>query len=91
MDAKINDADVAKVAEIMSSWQNVGKTLEIGTGEMSDIESEYQTCREHKEAVLKRWIMRKGSAATYRKLYNVLMELNQREAAKKILEIAGAK
>ena len=91
MNAKINDADVAKVAEIMSSWQNVGKALEIGAGEMSDIESEYQTHQEQKEAVLKRWIMREGSAATYRKLYDVFMELNQREAAKRISEIAEAK
>ena len=63
MDAKINDADVAKVAELIYSWQSVGKTLGIGAGEMIDIDSEYQTPQEQKEAVLKQWIMREGSAA----------------------------
>ena len=88
MDAEINDTDVAKVAEIMSSWKNVG-TLGIGAGEISDIESEYQTPQERKEAVLTRWIMMEE--ATYRKLYDVLIKLNQREADEKISEITGAK
>lgn len=90
MDAKINDADVAKVAEIMSRWQYVGKTLAIGAGENSYIQREYLTPQEQQEADLKRWIMSEGSAATYRKLCNVLADLNQREMAEKIAEIAGA-
>ena len=43
---------------------------------------------QQREAVLRRWITKNGGAATYRVLYDVLIELGERGAAERILDIA---
>lgn len=87
MEAKMNDTDVEEVAIMMACWKDVGKKLGIEDEEIKKIEDEDET---PEEAVLKRWMMKKGSAATYEKLYYALMGLNQQEVAEIVTEIAGA-
>ena len=87
MEVKMNDADVAEVAIMMACWKDVGKELGIEDGEIEKIESEDET---PEEAVLKRWMIKDGSEATYEKLYYALMGLNQQEVAEIVTEIAGA-
>ena len=89
MDANIEEADIASIAGNLPSWQEVGTKLGIGREDIRDIESTYRDPQEWRRAVLRKWIWKNGTAATYRVLYNVLLGLCDRGAAEKIAEIAA--
>ena len=56
--------------------------------EINDIENTYHVPAQQREAVLRKWINKNGGAATYKVLYDVLMELGERGAAERMLDIA---
>lgn len=55
---------------------------------INDIEERYNSTARQRDAVLRKWIDKNGGAATYRVLNDVLMELGERGAAERILDIA---
>ena len=63
----------------------VASQLGIPQEEINDIENKYHASAQQREAVLRKWITKNGGAATYRVLYDVLMELGERGAAERIL------
>ena len=44
---------------------------------------------EQRSAALRAWVRKEGSQATYRKIYNALCALEEKDAAEKVLELIG--
>ena len=55
--------------------------------DIEDIEDKYRAPAQQREAVLRKWIKKNGSEASYRVLYDALMKLNERGAAEQILKL----
>ena len=87
--AAIVDADISKVAGSLPNWQIVAKNLGFGAQEIKDIETSHQGREDRRIAFVREWIMKKGTKATYAKLYMVLEELDEQGAAEKIRDIAN--
>ena len=66
----------------------VADLLEIPPAEIGDIEVFHRAPADQREAILRRWINKKGNAATFRVLYDVLMRLDERGSAERILGIS---
>ena len=89
LDFSIRDADIANVAGNLALHMIVAGRLGIPQEVIDDIEEKYGTTKQ-REAVLRKWITKKRGSATYRVLYDELMELGERGAAETILDIAKA-
>ena len=87
-DNKINDIDIQSIAENLTDWQTVAKKLRFGPVLIEDFEDKNKGTINQAKAFLRKWIVRDGSGATYKKLHDVLMELKNQGAAEAILGIA---
>ena len=81
---KIPDSDIARVAGNLPDWQLVGKKLGFGEQEIEDIENNNRAPADQRKALLRRWIYKKGTNATYEVLCTALMELGLQGAAESI-------
>ena len=64
------------------------KSLDFGTQDIAEIEENNKGVIEQAKSFVRKWIARSGSEATYKKLYDVLMELEDHGTAEAILDIA---
>ena len=87
--AAIRDADMSKVAGCLAQHFIVAKNIRIPQEDIKDIEKNYpHVLAQQRDAVLRKWRDKEGGAATYKVLYDVLMELGEKGAAEEILDIA---
>ena len=87
LDAPIRLADMAKVAGNLPQHMIVAALLEIPQEEINDIENKYDVPALQRDAVLRRWVNKKGEAATYKVLYDALIKVDEEGAAGRILKI----
>ena len=66
----------------------VAGLLDIPPAEIGDIEERHRTPADQREAILRKWINKEGNAATFRVLYDALMQLEERGSAERILGIS---
>ena len=64
-------------------WKRVARKLLIGDPRIAEIDEQEKEIHEKMYKVLKDWKQAKGSAATWEKLYQTLMDANLRELAEK--------
>ena len=55
---------------------------------VKDIEDRYRDGEEQRSEALWKWVRKEGPQATYKKLYDVLQEMEEGEAAEKVKELA---
>ena len=72
----------------MIPWRSVACEVNLTSQELDDIASEVETLQQPSRSFLKIWIERYGSAATYTKLCEALIECNFGRHVEKILAIA---
>ena len=89
LDAPIRPADIAKIAGNLPQPMVVAGLLKIPQEEINDIEGLYHVVAQQREAVLRKWINKIGTAATYRVLYDTLITLDERGSAEKISSICS--
>ena len=87
LDAPIRLVDMDKVAGSLPQHLIVAALLEIPQEVINDIENDYHVRSDQREAVLRRWVNKKGKAATYKVLYDALIKVDEKGAAERILEI----
>eukprot|EP00731_Ephydatia_muelleri_P016660 Em0009g1084a len=84
LSGKIQDADIARIAEELPQWQIVARYLDM---DIEDIENNNRAPADQRKSFLRKWIRRDGSAATYEWLSKVLKMLGEEGAADKICGI----
>ena len=72
----------------MIPWRSVACEVNLTSQELDDIASEVETLQQPSRSFLMIWIERYGSAATYTKLCEALIECNFGRHVEKILAIA---
>ena len=68
----------------------VAGLLGIPPAEVGDIEERHRDPAKQREAILRKWINKEGNAATFRVLYDVLMQLEEKGSAERILGISSS-
>ena len=87
MDTKCTDLHIAKIARLLPMWKNVVELLGLETQLVADIDGRYTDPEEQRSEALTRWVAKEGSKATYKKIYDVLCDLQHKEAAEKVQEL----
>eukprot|EP00731_Ephydatia_muelleri_P005923 Em0003g171a len=87
MDRKVTDAHLAKIAKFIPKWKAV--TMRLGLeGEMVKyIEDRYRDGEDQRLEALMKWVGKDGPQATYGKIYDVLRDMEEGEAAEKVKEL----
>ena len=91
MEKKVTDAHVVKIAKFLPKWKAVSKLLGVESEIVKDIEDRYGNGEERRTEALMKWVGKEGPRATYRKLYDVLIEMEEGEAAEKVKELTRGK
>ena len=87
MDDKCTDMHISKVAKFLPKWKIIARQLGLERQQVADIDGQYHDAEEKRYEALTRWVRREGSQATYKKLYDVLCDMEEMEAAEKVAEI----
>ena len=67
----------------------MARLLGLENQRIQDFEDRYDDEIEQRSAALREWVRKEGSQATYRKIYNALCALEEKDAAEKVLELIG--
>lgn len=84
MDTKLSDLHIAKIATFLPKWKHVAGQLGVGSEIIKDIEVRYPNPEDQRSEALKKWVGQDGSQATYKKLRDVLCELDEKNAAEEV-------
>ena len=87
MDKKVTDAHLVKIAKFLPKWKVVSKLLGLEGQIVKDIEDRYRSGEDQRSEALMKWVGKEGGRATYGKLYGVLLEMEEGEAAEKVKEL----
>ena len=87
MDTKCKDVDIVKIAKILPNWKAVTTQLGVGKQLIVDIEGKYHCAEDQRFEALTQWVKKEGSQATYRKLYDVLCAIEEKEAAENVADL----
>lgn len=68
-------------------WKKLPPYLDLEATVAGDLERDFKTEEERREALLKKWKKRKGFEATYKKLITALLEINCREEAEQVCKL----
>ncbi|KAL5503492.1 hypothetical protein EMCRGX_G010449, partial [Ephydatia muelleri] len=91
MDTKCTDLHISKIAEFLPQWKHMARLLGLENQRIQDFEDRYDDEIEQRSAALREWVRKEGSQATYRKIYNALCALEEKDAAEKVLELIVTK
>ena len=87
MDAKCTESHIPKIAEFLPQWKHVVRLLGLEDQRIRDIEEQYDDKIDQRYEALREWVRKKGSKATYKKIYDALCALEENEAAEKVLKL----
>mgnify|MGYP003473335635 FL=1 len=87
MDKIVTGAHLVKIAKFLPKWKVVAKLLGLEGEIVKDIENRYPNGEDQRYEALMKWIEKNGPQATYEKLHNVLLEMEEGEAAEKVKEL----
>ena len=87
MDKQCTVLHIAKIATFLPKWKVVAKLLGLEGQIIRDIEDRYPNGEDQRSEALTKWVGMKGLQATYRKIYDILCELEEVEAADKVKEL----
>ena len=91
MDQKCTVQHIAKIAKFLPKWNVVATLLGFEQEIIRDIIHLYSDSERGRYEMLTRWVEKEGSQATYRKIYDTLLSLEEMEAAQNVLELIGGK
>ena len=84
MDSRCSVAHVVKIAEFLPRWKFVGRQLGLSEQQLDDLKAQYPDPAETRGEMLAKWVAISGPQATYKKLYDILVELDEGDAAEKV-------
>ena len=87
MDQKVTDAHLAEIAKFLPKWKAVTIRLGLEGRLVRDIEDRYRDSEVQRLEPLMKWVEKDGPQATYGKIYDVLLELEEGEAAEQVKEL----
>ena len=90
MDKQCTVLHIAKIATFLPKWKVVAKLLGLEGQIIRDIEDGYPNGEDQRSEALMKWVGMKGPQATYRKIYDILCDLEEMEAAEKVKKLATA-
>eukprot|EP00731_Ephydatia_muelleri_P023587 Em0015g1170a len=89
MDQKCTVQHIAKIAKFLPKWNVVATLLGFEQENIRDIIHLYSDSERGRYEMLTRWVEKEGSQATYRKIYDTLLSLEEMEAAQNVLKLIG--
>ena len=84
MDSQCSVPHTLKIAEFLPRWKFVGRQLGLSEQQLDDLKAQYPEPKEMRGEMLAKWVATSGPRATYRKLYDILVELEEGDAAEKV-------
>lgn len=90
MDKKVTLIHLAKIAEFLPKWTYVAMLLGLEDQQVTDIKTKYYYEEDQRSEALSKWAVKEGAQATYNKIYEILCKLGKREAAEKVMALAGS-
>ena len=87
MDRKVTDADLTEIAKFLPKWKVVARLLGLEGQMVRDIEDRYRDGEDQRLEALMKWVGKDGPQATYRKIYDVLLDNEEGEAAEQVKEL----
>ena len=84
MDRQCSVEHIVKIAEFLPRWKNVGRLLGFSEQQLNDLTAQYADPAELRGEMLAKWVAISGPGATYRKLYDTLVKLDEGGAAEKV-------
>ncbi|KAL5502105.1 hypothetical protein EMCRGX_G008827 [Ephydatia muelleri] len=87
MDKKVTDKHLAEIAKFLPKWKVVAKLLGLEGEMVRDIEDRYRDGEDQRLEALMKWVGKDGPQATYGKIYDVLRDIEEGEAAEKVEEL----
>ena len=91
MDKKVTDTHLAEIAKFLPKWKVVAKRLGLEGEMVRDIEDRYRDGEDQRLEALMKWVGKDGPQATYGKIYDVLRDMEEGEAAEKVEELTRGK
>ena len=89
MDKQCTFLHIATMATFLPKWKVVAKLLGLEGQIIRDIEDGYPNGEDQRSEALMKWVGMKGPQATYRKIYDILCDLEEMEAAEKVKELTS--
>ena len=87
MDKKVTDAHLAEIAKFLPKWKAVTMRLGLGGRLVRDIEDRYRDGEGQRLEALIKWVGKDGPQATYRKIYDVMRDMEEGEAAQLVKKL----
>ena len=84
-------AHLAKIAKFLPKWKVVARLLGLEAEIVKDIEDRYRDREDQRSEALMKWIGKEGSQATYGKLYDILLKVDEGETAEMVKELTRGK
>ena len=87
MDKKVTDTHLAEIAKFLLKWKVVTMRLGLEGQMVRDIEDRYRDGEGQRLEALMKWVEKDGPQATYRKIYDVMRDMEEGEAAEQVKEL----
>ena len=89
MEEKCSVAILCKIAKFLPKWRSVARLFGLDEQIIRDIEEKYHQQEDQREEMLVKWVNTQGNMASCKKIYDALVELEEKEAAEKISSMFG--
>lgn len=87
MNNKCADMHLETIATFLPKWKAVARQLGLESRMIADIKGQCRNPMEQSLEALTQWMKKEGSQATYKKIYDALCDLDEKEAAEKVVEL----
>ena len=89
MEEKCSIEVLCKIAKFLPKWRFVARLFRLDEQIIRDIEEKYPQQEDQRMEMLVKWVNMQGNMASCKKIYDALLELEEKEAAEKISSIFG--